>query len=92
LKASREETPLQIDREPDEKQTKTGLSVGDAILYLVIGTALTLFLKGPLERAIGTVTDQPIAQAVQWLGLEPTEQALPSLQHLRSQPQSSEAP
>lgn len=70
---------------------KHHFSVGDAILYLVIGTALTLWLKQPLSDAVGSFTDQPIAQAVQSLGLEPTAQALPSPVKRSEQPQSGEA-
>lgn len=79
-----------IEPEPtDGSKHKFGL--GDAILYLVIGTALTFFFKGPIENVVGSFTDRPIEQAVQWLGLEQTEPTLPSLQNSRSQPQSGEA-
>lgn len=59
-----------LDLKPVRTPAPVTISVGDAILYLVIGLVLTFYFKEPIERAVGSVADRPIAQAVKALGLE----------------------
>lgn len=60
----------QIDLKPVRKPAPVTISAGDAVLYFVIGTILTLTIGKTIDRTVTEAVRPYVASAVRAIGLE----------------------